>query len=85
MLANSVSGQGQLTIGTLLIPPNILDNDATDNSNLLQMRLFFFLQTLKPAAPPRDLGIYFYRCRYIGCPTYLRSLRSLKDRKKELR
>ena len=56
MLANSVSGQGQLTIGTLLIPPNILDNDATDNSNLLQMRLFFFffLQTLKPAVP---LGI----------------------------
>ena len=55
MLANSVSGQGQLTIGTLLIPPNILDNDATDNSNLLQMRLFFFfLQTFKPAVP---LGI----------------------------
>ena len=56
MLANSVSGQGQLTIGTLLIPPNILDNDATDNSNLLQMRLFF-LQTLKPAVP---LGILEY-------------------------
>lgn len=54
MLANSVSGQRQLTTGTLLIPPNILDNDATDNSNLLQMRLFFFLQTLKPAVP---LGI----------------------------
>ena len=42
MLANSVSGQVQLTIGTLLIPPNSLDNDATDNSNLLHMRLFFF-------------------------------------------
>lgn len=58
MLANSVSGQGQLTIGTLLIPPNILDNDATDNCNLLQMRLFFFfLQILKPAVP---LGILEY-------------------------
>ena len=54
MLANSVSGQVQLTIGTLLIPPNSLDNDATDNSNLLHMRLFFFLQALKPAVP---LGI----------------------------
>ena len=85
MLANSVSGQGQLTIGTLLIPPNILDNDETDNSNLLQMRLFFFFTNPQTRCPPRDLGIYFYRCRYIGCPTYLRSLRNLKNRKKELR
>ena len=60
MLANSVSGQGQLTIGTLLIPPNILDNDATDNSNLLQMRLFFFFTNPQTRCPPRDLGIYFY-------------------------
>lgn len=51
MLANSVSGQGQLTIGTLLIPPNILDNDATDNSNLLQMRLFFFYKPSNPLSP----------------------------------